>query len=65
MRKNGIQMTQAEREELVEIEAQARYHSTRVAYAVGAVIVLLGLATTPMIRGEEGSPSHHASGSTM
>lgn len=47
---SGISMTDAEREALVKIEAQARYDSVRVAYAAGAVIVLLGLATTPAIK---------------
>ena len=47
---SGIHMTDAERRALVDIQAQARFDSTRVAYAVGAVIVLLGLATTPAIK---------------
>ena len=46
---SGISMTPEERSELVAIDAQARSESTRVAYAVGAVVVLLGLATTPPI----------------
>lgn len=46
----GIDMTDAERRALVDIQAQARFESTRIAYAVGAVIVLLGLATTPAIK---------------
>ena len=46
---SGIQMTPEERRELVGIDARARTESTRVAYAVGAVVVLLGLATTPSI----------------
>ncbi len=45
----GIKMTDAERDELVKIEAGARYDAVRVAYVVGAVIVLAGLATTPAI----------------
>lgn len=45
-----IPMTQAEHDELVRIEARARYDSTRVAYAVGAGIILLGLLTTPAIK---------------
>ena len=44
-----ITMSSADREKLVKIDAQARFDSTRVAYAVGGVIVLLGLATTPLI----------------
>ena len=44
-----IPMSSADREKLVKIDAQARFDSTRVAYAVGGVIVLLGLATTPLI----------------
>ena len=46
----GIEMTDSERSELVRIEADARYDAVRVAYAVGAVIVLLGLASTPAIK---------------
>ena len=46
----GIDMTDAERRALVDIQAQARFESTRIAYAVGAAIVLLGLATTPAIK---------------
>ena len=45
----SIPMTDAERQELVKIDAQARSESTRTAYSVGGVIVLLGLLTTPMI----------------
>ena len=46
----SISMTDAERKELVDMEAQARFDSVRTAYAVGAVIVLLGLLTTPAIK---------------
>ena len=46
---SGIEMTDAERSELVQIEARARLDSTRIAYGVGAAIILLGLATTPWI----------------
>lgn len=46
---SGIEMTDAERAELVQIEARARLDSTRIAYGVGAAIILLGLATTPWI----------------
>lgn len=46
----GIQMTDAERAQLVSIEEKARYNSVRLAYVAGAVIVLLGLATTPWIK---------------
>lgn len=45
-----IPMSPVERQALVKAQAQARFESTRIAYAVGAVIVLLGLATTPAIR---------------
>lgn len=45
-----IPMTPEERTELVEIEASARYDAVRAAYAVGAVIVLLGLISTPAIK---------------
>ncbi len=45
-----IPMTKAEQRALVSMQAQARFDSTRIAYAVGAVIVLLGLATTPAIK---------------
>lgn len=45
-----IPMSPVERQALVEAQAQARFESTRIAYAVGAVIVLLGLATTPAIK---------------
>lgn len=44
-----VDLTKDERDELVRLDAQARFDSTRAAYAVGAVFVLLGLATTPMI----------------
>ncbi len=44
-----IDMSSTERDELVRIDAFARTESTRVAYAVGGVIVLLGLLTTPAI----------------
>ena len=47
---SSIPMTRAERAELVSIDAHARFNSTRTAYIVGAIIVLLGLATTPMIK---------------
>ena len=40
----------AERTSLVNIEARARFESTRVAYGVGAAIILLGLLTTPAIK---------------
>lgn len=46
----GIQMSDAERAQLVSIEEKARYNSVRLAYVAGAVIVLLGLATTPWIK---------------
>lgn len=46
----NISMTDSERNELVKIEEQARYNSVRIAYVAGAVIVLLGLATTPAIK---------------
>ena len=45
-----IEMTDAERDELVEINAQARFDSTRIAYFVGAACILLGLLTTPAIK---------------
>ncbi|WP_239471009.1 MFS transporter [Olsenella uli] len=45
-----IKMSDAERTTLVGLEAQARFDSTRLAYGVGAVIVLLGLLTTPAIK---------------
>lgn len=45
-----ISMTDAERDALVKIQADARFESTRIAYAVGAVIVLLGLFSTPAIK---------------
>lgn len=44
-----IKMDDAVRQDLVKMEAQARFDSVRIAYAVGAVIVLAGLATTPAI----------------
>ena len=46
----GITMSDAERAELVKIEAGARVDAVRIAYAVGAVIVLAGLASTPAIK---------------
>ena len=46
---SDIPMTSGELQALVRIDAQARYDSTRTAYAVGAAIVLLGLLTTPAI----------------
>lgn len=46
----GIKMTDAERRALVRDQADARFESVRIAYAVGAAIVLLGLATTPAIK---------------
>ena len=45
-----IEMTDAERDELVEINAQARFDSTCIAYFVGAACILLGLLTTPAIK---------------
>ncbi len=45
-----ISMTDDERAALVKIEEQARYNSVRLAYVAGAIIVLLGLATTPAIK---------------
>ena len=45
-----IDMTSSEENALVNIEARARYESTRVAYGVGAAIILLGLLTTPAIK---------------
>ncbi|MCI7730251.1 MFS transporter [Enorma burkinafasonensis] len=62
----GIPMTEAERRELVRIDAEARFESTRIAYAVGAAIVLLGLATTPAIKvtsKAEGHGGERAAGS--
>lgn len=47
---SDIKMTDAEKEELVKINAQARFDSTRLAYYVGAAIIVLGLATTPAIK---------------
>lgn len=46
----SIQMSDDERDALVSIEEKSRYDSVRLAYAVGAVVVLLGLATTPAIK---------------
>lgn len=46
----NIKMSDAERTTLVGLEAQARFDSTRLAYGIGAVIVLLGLLTTPAIK---------------
>ena len=43
-------MTDDERTALVQIEEQARYNSVRLAYVAGAVIVLIGLVTTPAIK---------------
>ncbi|WP_239471539.1 MFS transporter [Olsenella profusa] len=45
-----IKMSDTERATLVDLEARARFDSTRLAYGVGAVIVLLGLLTTPAIK---------------
>lgn len=45
-----ITMSDAERDTLVGIEQKARYNSVRIVYIAGAVIVLLGLATTPAIK---------------
>ena len=59
-----IPMSATERGELVRIDALARTESTRVAYAVGGVIVLLGLLTTPAITTfEKSGSSASASGS--
>ncbi len=44
-----IKMDDSERAKLVDLEAKARFDSTRVAYGAGIVIVLLGLLTTPWI----------------
>ncbi len=46
----NIKMSDSERTALVDLEAKARFDSTRLAYGVGAVIVLLGLLTTPAIK---------------
>ena len=46
----GIDMSDEERDALVEINAQSRFNSTRFAYYVGAAIIVLGLATTPAIK---------------
>ena len=56
---SDIPMTDSERSELVKIDARARAESTRVAYAVGGAIVLLGLLTTPAIKtsGKRESPA--------
>lgn len=45
-----IEMSDSERDALVEVNAEARFNSTRFAYGVGAVIILLGLLTTPAIK---------------
>lgn len=45
-----IDMSDEERDALVEINAQSRFNSTRFAYYVGAAIIVLGLATTPAIK---------------
>ena len=45
-----IEMTDEERDALIEINAQSRFNSTRFAYYVGAAIIVLGLATTPAIK---------------
>ena len=45
-----VEVSDAERAQLVSIEEKARYNSVRLAYVAGAVIVLLGLATTPWIK---------------
>ena len=45
-----IDMTDAERTELVKINQDCRFSSTRLAYGVGAAIVLCGLLTTPAIK---------------
>lgn len=47
---SDIPMTEDERTALVQIEEQARYNSVRLAYVAGAVIVLIGLVTTPAIK---------------
>ena len=44
-----IDMTEAQRKDLSDVYAQARFESTRKAYVVGAVIILLGEFTTPWI----------------
>ncbi len=54
-----IKMTPEERQALAAIDAQARFDSTRIAYAVGATIVLLGLATTFAIKEPDGSVHPH------
>ena len=41
---------QAEIDELIGLNKQARFSSTRLAYGVGATIILLGLFTTPAIK---------------
>lgn len=45
----GIEMTSAERKELVKINADARVSSVRTALAVGAVVIALSLFTTGWI----------------
>lgn len=47
---SDIPMTDDERTALVQIEEQARYNSVRLAYVAGAIIVLIGLVTTPTIK---------------
>ena len=41
---------QAEIDELIALNQQSRFDSTRLAYGVGAAIILLGLLTTPAIK---------------
>lgn len=53
-----LDITSAERDKLVDIESHARFDAVRIAYAVGAVIVLAGLATTPAIK-EAGPHAGH------
>ena len=57
-----LDITSAERDKLVDIESHARFDAVRIAYAVGAVIVLAGLATTPAIKeaGPHAGHSEHA-----
>lgn len=57
-----LDITPAERDKLVGIESHARFDAVRIAYAVGAVIVLAGLATTPAIKeaGPHAGHSEHA-----
>ena len=45
-----IDMSDEERDALVEINAGSRFNSTRFAYYVGAAIIVIGLATTPAIK---------------